>query len=78
MGLEFKRTLMSEREMIELTSLVFVQMAQDGTLDDITISEHSSLFPKWSENWTGKAGTILISNDDCFRMHLKSRNSPHL
>ena len=60
MGLEFKKTLMSEREMMEVSSLVFVKMAQDGTLDDVTISEHPSLFPTWTPNWTGKAGTILM------------------
>lgn len=44
---------------LEPLSIVFVQMAQDGTLDDITISEHPDMFSEWNENWTGKAGTIL-------------------
>lgn len=48
-------------------SIVFVQMAQDGTLDDITISEHPDMFPEWSENWTGKAGTILREGDKLYR-----------
>ncbi len=67
MGLEFKKTLMSEKELIEVSSLVFVQLAQTGTLDDITISEHPSLFPTWTENWTGKAGTILMDEGNLYR-----------
>ena len=67
MGLEFKQTLMSEKEMMEISSLVFVQMAQDGTFDDVTISEHPSLFPTWNPNWTGKAGTILMDEGKLYR-----------
>lgn len=48
-------------------SIMFVQMAQDGTLDDITISEHPTLFPEWTENWTGKAGAILRDGDTLYR-----------
>lgn len=48
-------------------SIVFVQMAQDGTLDDITISEHPTLFPKWDENWTGKANTIVRDGNALYR-----------
>lgn len=67
MGMEFKKTLMSEKELMEVSSLVFVQMAQDGTLDDVTISEHPSLFPTWTENWAGKAGTILMDEGNLYR-----------
>ena len=67
MGLEFKKTLISQKELAEVSSLVFVQMAQSNTLDDITISEHPSLFPIWTENWTGKAGTILRDGGQLYR-----------
>ena len=67
MGLMFKQTLMSEKEMMEMSSLVFVQLAQDGTFDDVTISEHPSLFPSWYEKWTGKAGTILMDEGKLYR-----------
>lgn len=50
-----------------VSSIVFVQMSQNGTLDDITISEHPDMFPEWSENWTGKAGTILRDCDKLYR-----------
>ena len=67
MGLEFKKTLMSEKEMMEVSALVFVQMAQDGTLDDVTISEHPSVFSTWTTKWTGKAGTILMDEGQLYR-----------
>ena len=67
MGLTFKKTPMSEKELMEVSSLVFVQLAQDGTLDDVTISEHPSLFPSWSPDWTGKAGTILMDEGELYR-----------
>ena len=67
MGMEFKKTLMSEKELMEVSSLVFVKMAQDGTLDDVTISEHPSLFPTWTEKWAGKAGTILMDEGNLYR-----------
>lgn len=67
MGMEFKKTLMSERELMEISSLVFVKMAQDGTLDNVTISEHPTLFPTWNANWTGKAGDIVMDEGNLYR-----------
>ena len=67
MGLVFRKTLISETELMEVSALVFVQMAQDGTLDDVTISEHPSLFPTWTPNWTGKAGTILMDEGKLYK-----------
>jgi hypothetical protein len=48
-------------------SIVFVQMAQDGNLDDVTISEHPDLFTEWTENWTGKANSIVRDGDALYR-----------
>ena len=50
-----------------VSSIVFVQMSQDGTFDDVTISEHPDMFPEWSENWIGKAGTILRDEGKLYR-----------
>ena len=50
-----------------VSSIVFVQMSQDGTFDDVTISEHPDMFPEWDENWIGKAGTILRDGDKLYR-----------
>lgn len=43
----------------DLSSLVFVYLAQSESIDDVTVMEHTDLFPEWSENFTGKAGTIV-------------------
>lgn len=67
MGFEFKQTIISEKELIEVSSLLFVKLAQDGLLDEVTISEHTSLFPTWSDKWTGKAGTILMNEGRLYR-----------
>lgn len=66
----FSKTLSQDKKIssqLVPISVMFVQMAQDGTLDDITISEHPNLFIEWSENWTGKAGTIVRENDKLYR-----------
>lgn len=48
-------------------NITFVAMAQSEQLDDITISEHAALFVVWTENWTGKAGTILQDEGALYR-----------
>ena len=50
-----------------VTSIVFVALAQNETLDDTTISEHADIFPKWDENWTGKKGSIVLDGDTLYR-----------
>lgn len=50
-----------------VTSIVFAALAQNETLDDTTISEHSDIFPKWDENWTGKKGSIIFDNGLLYR-----------
>ena len=67
MGINFKQTFMTEQELMEVASLAFVSMAQNGMLDDITVAEHPTLFPTWEANWTGKSGTILMDNGELYR-----------
>ncbi len=50
-----------------VTTIVFTALAQNETLDDVTITEHADIFPKWDENWTGKKGTILRDGDRLYR-----------
>ena len=57
----------SVQDVSDISSLVFVSLAQSKTLDDATITEHPDLFPKWDENWTGKHGTILQMNGILYR-----------
>lgn len=52
----------------DVTSIVFAALAQNETLDDTTISEHTDIFPKWDENWTGKKGSILFDNGRLYRL----------
>lgn len=63
----FKKTGISEEEQREISAIVFVKMAEQGQLDDITISEHPRLFIEWTENWTGSAGTIVSEGGDLYR-----------
>lgn len=63
----FKKTGISEEEQREISSIVFVKLAETGELDDITISEHPKLFIEWSVNWTGKAGVIVAENGNLYR-----------
>lgn len=67
MGIIFKKSIMSEQELMEVAAIAFVQMAQNGTLDDITVAEHPSLFPTWDEHWTGKTGTIVMDAGKLYR-----------
>lgn len=63
----YKKTGISDAEQREISSIVFVKMAESGELDDITISEHPSVFVEWNENWTGKAGTIVSEGGNLYR-----------
>ena len=50
-----------------VSSLVFVAMAQTEQFDDVTITEHSALFPEWDPLWTGKRGAILMDEGVLYR-----------
>lgn len=63
----YKKTGISDAEQREISSIVFVKMAESGELDDITISEHPSVFVEWNENWTGKMGTIVSEGGNLYR-----------
>lgn len=66
---ESPEEIMTKRldEQKQIVSLVFVKMANDGELDDVTISEHPSLFPEWDENWTGVVNTVVREGDILYR-----------
>lgn len=51
----------------DLSSLVFVCLAQDAVIDDTTIMEHTELFPEWNEHWTGKSGSIVRLGEILYR-----------
>ena len=51
----------------DISSLVFVFLAQSEQLDDVTVTEHAELFPVWDENWTGKAKSIVSDEGALYR-----------
>lgn len=51
----------------DISSLVFVFLAQSEQFDDVTVTEHADLFPLWDEKWTGKAGNIVRDEGMLYR-----------
>ena len=63
----FKKTGISEQEQREISSIVFVKLAESGELDEAVITDHPKLFIEWDENWTGKAGAIVSEGGNLYR-----------
>ncbi len=57
----------SETAQNHMVSVVFAALAEAGTLDDATVSEHPEVFPEWDENLTCKAGTIVSEGGRLYR-----------
>ena len=67
MGFYHKKTYLGDKKLSQIASILFVKLAQDGDLDDVTIDEHKELFPMWDENWTGKQGDIVQHGGKLYR-----------
>lgn len=63
----FKKTGISEQEQREISTIVFVKLAEKGELDEAVITDHPKLFIEWDENWTGKAGVIVACEGGLYR-----------
>lgn len=63
----FKKTGISEQEQREISTIVFVKLAENGELDEAVIADHPKLFIEWNENWTGKAGAIVSEGGNLYR-----------
>lgn len=50
-----------------VAELMFVKMAQEQQLDEVTINEYPDLFVAWDENWRGKAGDIVRDDGQLYR-----------
>ena len=50
---------LAREDAVRVSSITFVTLAVTGQIDDVTISENATQFPKWDEHFTGKAGTIV-------------------
>lgn len=47
--------------------IVFVTMAQAGSLDNAVIADHPALFVRWDADWRGKAGDIVNDENRLFK-----------
>lgn len=50
-----------------VAEIMFVKMAQEQQLDEVTIAEYPDLFVQWDENWRGKAGDIVQDEGQLYR-----------
>ena len=48
-----------EKKLITPSSIVFVKMAENGDIDEVTASEHADLFLQWQENMQCTVGMLL-------------------
>jgi len=51
----------------DVSSLVFVHLAQGEAFDETTIIEHAELFPVWDAYWTGKQGSIVQDDGKLYK-----------
>ena len=51
----------------DVSSLVFVALAQTEQVDDVTVTEHYELFPQWDIHWTGSRGAIVQDGGELYR-----------
>lgn len=49
------------------TSVAFVTLAENGTIDDVTATEHTDLFSTWAEQISYKAGDLRQYNEVLYR-----------
>lgn len=50
-----------------VAEIMFVKMAQEQQLDEVTINEYPDLFVEWDENWRGSAGSIVQDEGQLYR-----------
>lgn len=50
-----------------LSALLFRLLAQNGTLEDSVITEYAEVFPDWTENYSGKSGSIVRHDGVLYR-----------
>ena len=50
-----------------VAEIMFVKMAQEQQLDEVTINEYPDLFVEWDENWRGIAGSIVQDEGQLYR-----------
>ena len=48
-------------------SIVFVTLAENGTIDEITATEHTELFAQWEPNITYNVGALRAYNEKLYK-----------
>lgn len=76
--LSSKEQFIRERRKVEMLSarqdsvesasaIAFVTLAETGTIDETTATEHASLFGQWVENVAYEQGAIRLFNENLYR-----------
>jgi hypothetical protein len=56
-----------QKEIDVATSIAFVTMAENGSIDDITATEHTGLFAEWVSGVTYKVSALRQYNEELYR-----------
>lgn len=64
-----KVEMLSERQnsVESASAITFVTLAETGTIDETTATEHANLFSPWAENVAYEQGAIRLYNDNLYR-----------
>ena len=62
-----QQTEAKQSDMESYTGIVFVALAENGTLDDVTAAEHTDLFSPWAEGIAYETGNIRSYGEELYR-----------
>lgn len=61
---DLENTAMKVDEVNRTTAIAFVIMAENGSIDEVTASEHMSVFSKWSPQVSFKVGNLRLYGEN--------------
>lgn len=62
------KLLLARQKSVELaTSVAFVTLAENGSIDEVTATEHTDLFAPWAIGVAYTAGALRQHNDELYR-----------
>ena len=64
---ELNKTIRREEAARSVAEIMFVKMAREQQLDEVTVAEFPDLFAQWDENWRGKVGDIVQDEGQLYR-----------
>lgn len=56
-----------QKQVDQTNSIVFVTLAENGSIDDVTATEHANLFTPWVSGTTYKIGDMRQYNEELYR-----------